>query len=87
MVYSEDFSGEGFTTDGYGHGTHVAGILSGNGRKSTGSGYSTTITGVATGARLINLKALGSDGQGSDSSVIAAINQAIALKDSITFVS
>ena len=35
---------------------------------------------IAPGANLLNFRVLDSDGNGSDSSVIAAIEQAIALK-------
>ena len=37
--------------------------------------------GIAPGVRIVSLKALNEDGSGSDSSVIAAINRAIQLKD------
>ena len=64
------------TSDGYGHGTHVAGIVAGNGWNSWGWMY-----GVAPNANLVNLKVLDSTGFGQDSYVIAAIQQAIALKN------
>jgi serine protease AprX len=60
----------------YGHGTHVAGIIGGNGSLSGGQ-YS----GVAPGVSLIDLRALDANGAGSDSTVIAAIQQAIALQN------
>lgn len=69
------------TTDAYGHGTHVAGLIAGNGASSTGMLYSRTFKGIAPNANLINLKVLDAAGQGSDSSVIAAIQTAILLKD------
>ena len=62
--------------DLYGHGTHVAGIIAGNGYLSGGH-YS----GVAPEANLIDLRALDANGAGTDSTVIAAIQQAIALKN------
>jgi subtilisin family serine protease len=62
--------------DGYGHGTHVAGIVAGNGSNSWGWMF-----GVAPNANLLNLKVLDSNGVGQDSYVIAAIQQAIALKN------
>jgi serine protease AprX len=82
VVYRQDFTGTANTNtsgakyDLYGHGTHVAGIIGGNGYMSGGN-YS----GVAPGVSLIDLRALDVNGAGSDSTVIAAIQQAIALKN------
>src|SRR5208283_5036275 len=61
--------------DLYGHGTHVAGIIGGNGYLSSG-----LYTGVAPSVTLIDLRVLDGTGSGSDSEVISAIQQAIALK-------
>jgi serine protease AprX len=58
--------------DGFGHGTHVAGILAGNGYDSSGRRR-----GIARRANLIALKALDDDGFGFVSSVIEAIDYAI----------
>jgi serine protease AprX len=81
VVYSQSFiSGTTGTSDQYGHGTHVAGILAGNGTNSTGSAYTKTFRGIAPNANLINLRVLDSNGAGTDSAVIAAINAAIKLK-------
>lgn len=68
-------------TDQFGHGTHVAGLVAGNGKSSTGNKYSTSFYGIAPDANLIDLRVLDANGQGTDSSVIAAIEQAIALKN------
>ena len=82
VVYHQDFTGTATTNsnggknDLYGHGTHVAGIIGGNGSLSGGA-----YAGVAPGANLIDLRALDAYGAGTDSSVIAAIQQAIALKN------
>ena len=82
VVYRQDFTGtptsnsSGAMYDLYGHGTHVAGIIGGNGYLSGGN-YS----GVAPGVSLIDLRVLDLNGSGSDSNVIAAIEQAIALKN------
>jgi len=82
VLYHQDFTG---TTaylnhkkiwDLYGHGTHVAGIIGANGGKSNGR-YS----GLAPNVNLIDLRVLDANGSGSDSMVIAAIQQAIALKN------
>ncbi|HET9183978.1 MAG TPA: S8 family peptidase [Candidatus Angelobacter sp.] len=80
IVYSESFvTGDSATTDLYGHGTHVAGILAGNGRDSA-SGYSQQYVGLAPNANIINLRVLDKNGAGTDSQVIAAIQRAIQLK-------
>ena len=82
VVYHQDFTGTATTNssganyDLYGHGTHVAGIIAGNGYLSGGQ-----YQGVAPAATLIDLRALDSNGSGSDSTVIAAIQQAIALQN------
>src|SRR5712672_2655953 len=82
VVYRQDFTGtaasnaSGAQYDLFGHGTHVAGIIGGNGYLSAGR-----FAGVAPGVNFIDLRALDANGSGSDSSVIAAIQQAIALKD------
>jgi serine protease AprX len=82
VLYHQDFTGTATTNsngakyDLYGHGTHVAGIIAGNGYLSGGH-YS----GVAPEASLIDLRALDANGAGTDSTVIAAIQQAITLKN------
>jgi serine protease AprX len=64
--------------DDYGHGTHVAGILAGNGHDSGGRR-----SGIAPGATLLVEKVLDASGQGYISSVISAIDYAIANKDAL----
>ncbi|HTT18940.1 MAG TPA: S8 family serine peptidase, partial [Candidatus Sulfotelmatobacter sp.] len=83
VVYSQSFlPGVTSAVDAYGHGTHVAGILGGNGAASgSGSGYSIQFTGMAPNVNIINLRVLDQNGAGTDSEVIAAIQQAIALKN------
>jgi serine protease AprX len=68
-------------TDDYGHGTMVAGIAGGNGASSTGSMYNYQIRGIAPNVNFINLRVLDEYGSGQDSWVIAAIQHAIALKN------
>ena len=80
IVYSQDFTGSGSAVDKYGHGTHVSGIIAGNGVSSTGSQYSYTFKGLAPKVNLINLRVLDANGVGTDSEMIAAIDQAISLK-------
>ena len=83
IVYSYNFTSDDptDTLDAYGHGTHVAGLIAGNGSNSLGPAYNRTFKGIAPNANLINLRVLDANGQGNDSSVIAAINAAIALKN------
>lgn len=73
------FVGSAFGTaaarDFYGHGTHVAGILAGNGATSGG-----WMRGLAPQAKIINLRVLDANGNGTDTAVIAAIQRAIQLK-------
>jgi serine protease AprX len=80
VVYSQNFV-DSSTGDAYGHGTHVAGIIGGSGASSSGPGYSYNFRGIAPGVNLIDLRVLDQNGQGSDSQVIAAIEQAIQLKN------
>ena len=80
VIYNESFVG-GTASDGYGHGTHVAGILAGNAQMSGGLGNPRAIYGVAPNVRLVNLRVLDSNGAGKDSIVIAALQRAIALKN------
>ena len=58
--------------DGYGHGTHVAGIIAGNGYDSGGARR-----GIAPAAHLLVLRALDELGDGFISNAIAAIDYAI----------
>jgi serine protease AprX len=67
------------TNDTYGHGTHVAGILAGNGLKSTCSRCSRSFIGIAPKANIISLRVLDAEGNGTDTSVISAIDAAVAL--------
>ena len=68
------------SNDHYGHGTHVAGLIGGNGNKSTGNQFKRTFLGVAPDANILNFRVLDVNGAGTDSTVIAAIEEAIALK-------
>src|SRR5258705_877740 len=67
------------TADEFGHGTHVAGIITGN--ASAASGVTTQYAGgIAPNAQLVNVRVLGDDGVGHTSDVIAGINWVIANK-------
>jgi serine protease AprX len=78
VVYSQDFTNGITTIDMYGHGMHVGGIIGGAGNKYDNTPYQHR--GIAPGVNLINLKVLNDSGVGTDSGVIAAIDQAINLK-------
>jgi serine protease AprX len=82
VVYSQSFvSGNTSAVDQFGHGTHVAGLVGGNGASSgSTSGYATTYTGMAPNVNLINLRVLDVNGNGTDSGVIGAIEEAISLQ-------
>jgi len=63
--------------DDYGHGTHVSGLIASSGARSmTANGA--LYAGVAPKAHLVSLKALDAHGAGRTSTVIAAIEYAIA---------
>lgn len=81
VVYSQNFvPGTTDSSDQYGHGTHVAGIIASAGWFSTGYNFTHTFKGIAPNSNIINLRALDQTGSGTDSSVIAAIETAIRLK-------
>lgn len=66
-------------TDEYGHGTHVAGIITGG--ASAASGVTSLYNGgIAPGAQLVNVRVLRDDGVGLTSDVIAGIDWVIANK-------
>jgi serine protease AprX len=64
------------TSDLYGHGTHVAGIIGGNGAASNG-----IYKGVAPGVNLINLKVSDKDGMTYESSLIDSLQWIYNNKD------
>jgi len=72
VIVNRDFTGENRTDDPYGHGTHVASMAAGNGQISGGA-----YTGIAPGANLINLRTLNSQGTGSTSNLLAALDWVI----------
>ncbi len=82
VVYSQSFvTGDTTTADKFGHGTHVAGLIGASGKSSgSANGYAATYAGMAPNVNLINLRVLDQNGSGTDSQVIAAIQQAISLK-------
>jgi serine protease AprX len=80
VVANFDLIGGG-ADDKFGHGTHVAGILAGNGAGSNCPTCDVHFRGIASGAYLINFRVLDQNGQGTDATVITAINKAISLKN------
>jgi hypothetical protein len=68
VAASVDFTGEGRTDDPFGHGTHVASLAAGSGRPSGG-----VYEGIAPAAKVVNLRVLGSDGRGTTSGLLAAL--------------
>ena len=80
IIYQKSFvPNDTATTDAYGHGTMVAGLIAGNGKQSITSTATYVIRGTAPNVNLINLRVLNSSGSASDSTVIAAIQAAIQL--------
>jgi subtilisin family serine protease len=72
VVVSVDFTRNGRGLDGFGHGTHVAGIVAGQAvARTTGS------AGMAPGAHLINLRVLDDNGTGQVASVVEALDWAV----------
>jgi serine protease AprX len=74
VVASADLSGEWTFTDGYGHGTFMAGLIAGGGE---GGGPA----GIAPGADLVDLKVAGADGATTLGQVLAAMQLADAGRD------
>ncbi len=69
ILFSRDFTGENRTDDPFGHGTHVAAAAAGN-----GDAWQNKYTGIAANANIINLRVLNSQGTGSTSAVLAALD-------------
>src|SRR6266849_6493485 len=81
IVYRQSFLGGSAQYDDYGHGTHVAGIAAGNGKSSAVPGTLHLLRGIAPNANLLDLRVLDKNGASTDSAVIAAIQQAVQLKN------
>ena len=59
VAYNQSFvPGDNSASDGFGHGTHIAGIIAGNGYSSTASNFRGVYRGIAPEATIINLRAL-----------------------------
>ncbi|HEV2914227.1 MAG TPA: S8 family serine peptidase, partial [Pyrinomonadaceae bacterium] len=72
---SQDFTGEGRTDDPYGHGTHVASASAGNGQVSSGQ-----YKGIASNAQIINLRVLNSEGTGTASALLSALDWVLSYR-------
>jgi serine protease AprX len=79
ILFSRDLVG-GVTSNAYGHGTLVAGIIGGNAGVSVCPSCATDVRGIAPNVSLIDLRVLDNSGSGTDSAVIAAIQAAVQLK-------
>jgi len=81
IVYRQSFvPNDTSTSDKYGHGEMVAGLVGGNGKQSTTNTSTYLIRGIAPNVNIVNLRVLDSNGSSTDSVVIAAIEEAISLK-------
>ncbi|MCA1634500.1 MAG: S8 family serine peptidase [Acidobacteria bacterium] len=80
VVYSQDFTGENRTDDPYGHGTHVAAIAAGGPTIASGA-----YQGVAPNAKIINLRVLGSNGTGSTSMILSALDWILTNRNNPAF--
>ena len=78
LIKVEVMSDANNTSDQYGHGTHVAGIIAGTGYSSSDAFSFRSFKGLAPGARLISIRALYADGSGVVSDIIAGVDWAIA---------
>jgi len=80
VVKSVSFvSGNTSKLDAFGHGTHIAGLISGSASAAVGITKAYT-GGIAPGANLVNVRVLGPDGTGLTSDVINGIDWVIANK-------
>jgi serine protease AprX len=73
IAKSVDFTGEGRTDDPYGHGTHVASTAA-----SDGSISSLAYMGIASNSKLINVRVLNSEGRGTLSGLLSAVDWVMA---------
>ena len=76
VVARVDFTPGGAGDDGFGHGTHLAGVIAGDGSASAGKWR-----GVAPGADLVSVKVAGADGATDVSVVIAAIQWVVSHRE------
>ncbi|HEX3722024.1 MAG TPA: S8 family peptidase [Nitrolancea sp.] len=77
IVAQQSFIDTSSTSDGYGHGTHIAGVIAGDSWDSS-QGVQGKYVGVAPDANLINLRVADDTGQVYESDVVLAFEWAIA---------
>ncbi|GAB3433432.1 S8 family peptidase [Flindersiella endophytica] len=75
VTASANFSESPDAVDRFGHGTHVASIITGSGARSSGK-----YKGVAPDAALLNGKVLDDEGYGTESGIIAGMEWAVSQK-------
>jgi subtilisin family serine protease len=81
VVKSVDFTGEGITTDKYGHGTHVASLAMGGGNVTTVvNGMPNSYQGMAFNSPTVSLRVLNSQGKGTLSGLLKAVDWVMANK-------
>jgi serine protease AprX len=83
LVDAVDTSGTGTMTDGYGHGTFMAGVVAGGPVEGTGSRG----LGVAPGATVVNVKVADATGTTSLSKVLAGLDWVVANAGSVDVMS
>ncbi|MDQ1444452.1 MAG: serine protease AprX [Acidimicrobiaceae bacterium] len=77
VAMAVDFSGENApTTDSFGHGTFVAGLIAGNGANSNGA-----VKGVAPESHILSVKIAGRDGSTNIFRLLAALEWVVTMKD------
>ena len=80
VIYGPDLSGENTSTDSYGHGTVMAGIIAGNGADSAGR-VGGAYTGVAPKANIVAIKVAGRNGAVDVSTILQAMQWVEAYED------
>jgi serine protease AprX len=76
VLHAEDFTPEQDGVDRYGHGTFLAGLITGQGTGSNGA-----VKGVAPGAHLVSVKIAGADGSTDLVRLLAALEWVVTFRD------
>jgi serine protease AprX len=80
VVYGPDLSGDFSTTDNFGHGTVMGGLIAGSGADSAGNSGGAYV-GVAPHAKLVSVKVAGRNGATDVSTMLQAMHWVAAYKD------